>query len=85
MIVLFYLCFSAYLLYNKCVETDFPSAKPTFENVDQDYLVDCQQSKWSALGKSTPFLILEPYLFRCLPHLSIEISYLDRNPLVLRC
>ncbi len=85
MIVLFYLFFSSYLPYNKCLETDFPSAKPTFENIDQHNLVAYQQSKWSVLGKSTTFFILKPYLFRCFPHLSFEISCLDQKPLVLRC
>ena len=77
--------FTAYLYYNDCVETDFPSDKPTFENLDQDYLLANQQNKSLVSGQSTSFFILETYLFRQLSHLSFRISSLDQKLFVLRC
>jgi hypothetical protein len=81
----FVLVFPAYLLYNGVVEIDFPSAKPTFENLDQDYLLANQQNRSFVFGQCTSFFILETYLFRQLPRLSFGISSLDQKPSVLRC
>jgi hypothetical protein len=81
----FVLVFSAYLLYNGVIETDFPSDKPTFENLDQDYLLTNEQNRSYAIGPSTSFFILETYLFRQLPRLSFGISSLDQKLSVLRC
>jgi hypothetical protein len=77
--------FPAYLLYNGVTEIDFPSDKPTFENLDQDYLLANQQNKSFAFGQSTSFFILETYLFRQFPRLSFGISSLDQKLFVLRC
>jgi len=38
-VFLFFSVFSASLPYNYCVQTDFPSSKPRFETLDQDYLL----------------------------------------------
>jgi hypothetical protein len=81
----FVLVFPAYLLYNGVIETDFPSDKPTFENLDQDYLLANEQNRSYAIGPSTSFFILETYLFRQLPRLSFGISSLDQKLSVLRC
>ncbi len=85
LIVLLYSFCSAYLSYNNCVETDFPSSKQSFEKPDQDYLFAYQQSKWSALEKRTTYFILKPYFVGCLPDLLFEISSLDQKILFLRC
>jgi len=85
LISFFVLVFPAYLLYNGVIEIDFLSDKPTFENLDQDYLLANQQNKSSVFGQSTSFFILETYLFRQLPRLSFGISSLDQKLSVLRC
>ena len=81
----FFSVFPAISLYNNCVETDFPSDKPTFENLDQDYLLANEQNRSYAIGPNTSFFILETYLFRQLSHLSFRISSLDQKLFTLRC
>jgi len=78
--------FSAISLYNNCVETDFPSAKPTFENLNQDYLLANEQNKSFAFGIGPSFIIfLETYLFQQPPYPSFLISSLDQKLFALRC
>ena len=82
----FFSVFPAISLYNNCVETDFPSAKPTFENLDQDYLLANEQNKSFAFGIGPSFIIfLETYLFQQLPYPSFLISSLDQKLFALRC
>ena len=83
--VLFLSVFSAYVYYNSYVETDFPPAKPTFDNPDQDYLLINQETKPLALGQNTFPFILETYPMYQFPPLSFEIPSLDQKPFVLRC
>jgi hypothetical protein len=77
--------FTAYLYYNNCVETDFPSANLMFENLDQDYLLTNEQNKSFAFGIGPSFIIFETYLFRQLPHVSFGIFSLNQRLFVLRC
>jgi hypothetical protein len=82
----FFSVFPAISLYNNCVETDFPSAKPTFENLDQDYLLANEQNKSFPFGIGPSFIIfLETYLFQKLPYPSFLISSLDQKLFALRC
>jgi len=82
----FFSVFPAIFLYNNCVETDFPSAKPTFENIDQDYLLASEQNKSFSLGIGPSFIILfETYLSQQLPYPSFLISSLDQKLFALRC
>jgi hypothetical protein len=83
--VLFLSVFSAYVYYNSYVETDFPPAKPTFDNPDQDYLLINQETKPLALGQNTFPFILETYLLCQLPLLSSGMLSLGQKPFVLRC
>jgi len=81
----FFLFFPVFSLYNNCVETDFPSAKTTFENLDQDYLLANEQNKSFAFGIGPSFIILGTYLFQTLPYPSFVISSLDQKLFALRC
>jgi len=81
----FFLVFPAFSLYNNCVETDFPSAKPTIENLDQDYLLANEQNKSFAFGIGPSFIILGTYLFQQLPYSSFVMSSLDQKLFALRC
>jgi len=81
----FALVFRAYLLYNGAIEIDFPSDKPTFENLDRDYFLANEQNRSFASGPSASFLILETYLVRQFPGLSFEIPSLVQRISTLRC
>jgi hypothetical protein len=83
--IFFFSVFSAYLYYSNYIETDFPSAKPTFDNLDQDYLLTNQEIRSFAFGQTTSSFILETYLFRQPPDLSFGIPSLDQKLLALRC
>ena len=84
-LVLFLSIFSAYVYYNSYAETDLPSAKPTFDNLDQDYLLTNQEIKSFASGQNTSSFVLETYLFRQLSHLSFGMPSLDQKLFVFRC
>jgi hypothetical protein len=83
--IFFLSVFSAYLYYNNYAETDLPSAKPTFDNLDQDYLLTNQEIKSLAFRQNTPSFVLETYLFRQLSHLSFGMPSLDQKLFVFRC
>ncbi len=83
--IFFLSVFSAYLYYNIYVETDFPSAKPTFDNLDQNCLLINQEAKSLVFGQNTSSFVLETYLFRQPPDLSFGIPSLDQKLLALRC
>jgi hypothetical protein len=83
--IFFLSVFSAYLYYNNYAETDPPSTKPTFDNLDQDYLLTNQEIRSFAFGQTTSSSILETYLFRQPPDLSFGIPSLDQKLIVLRC
>lgn len=83
--IFFLSVFSAYLYYNNYAETDLPSAKPTFDNLDQDYLLTNQEIKSFASGQNTSYFVLETYLFRQLSHLSFGMPSLDQKLFVFRC
>ncbi len=83
--IFFLSVFSGYLYYNNYAETDLPSAKPTFDNLDQDYLLTDQQNRSSAVEQTASSFILETYLFRQPPDLSFGIPSLDQKLLALRC
>jgi hypothetical protein len=83
--IFFLSVFSAYLYYNNYAETDLPSAKPTFDNLDQDYLLTNQEIKSFAFGQNTSSFILETYLLCQLPLLSSGMPSLGQKPIVLRC
>jgi heme/copper-type cytochrome/quinol oxidase subunit 3 len=83
--IFFLSVFSAYLYYNNYAETDLPSAKPTFDNLDQDYLLTNQEIKSFASGQNTSSFVLETYLFRQLSHLSFGMPSLDQKLFVFRC
>jgi hypothetical protein len=80
----FFSVFSAYLLYNNCVETDFPSSKPKIENSDQDYLLDNQQNDLEISGPNAFTLIMETTLSGKL-FLFFQISSLNQKTIILRC
>jgi len=84
-IFFFFSVFSVYLLYNNCVEIDFPSSKPKFENLDQDYLLDNTQNKSEMSSPSASSVIGETNLFQKLSYFSFQKSLLDQKPLFLRC
>jgi hypothetical protein len=81
----FFSFFPAFSLYNNCVETDFPSAKPTFENLDQDYLLANQQNKLEILGPSTLTMIMEITLSEKFLFFSFQKSSHDQKTITLRC
>lgn len=83
--VLFLSVFSAYLYYNNYAETDLPSAKPTFDNLDQNCLLTNQEIKSFAFGQNTSSFVLETYLLCQLPLHSFGMPSLGRKPFVLRC
>lgn len=84
-LVFFLSVFSAYLYYNIYVETDFPSAKPTFDNLDQDCLLINQEVHSLVFGQNTSSFVLETYLLCQLPLHSFGMSSLGQKPFVLRC
>jgi heme/copper-type cytochrome/quinol oxidase subunit 3 len=81
---LFFSVFSAFLLYNNCVETEFPSPKPKFENSDQAYLLDNKQNHLEILGLNTFTLIKETTVLGKF-FLFSQISSLNHVTVVLRC
>jgi heme/copper-type cytochrome/quinol oxidase subunit 3 len=83
--IFFLSVFSAYLYYNNYVETDFPSAKPTFDNPGQNSLFTNQETKSFAFGQNTSSFILETYLLRQLSPLSFGMSSLEQKLFPLRC
>jgi hypothetical protein len=83
--IFFLSVFSAYLYYDNYAETDLPSAKPTFDNLDQDYLLTNQEIRSFAFGQNTFPFILETYLLCQLPLLSSGMLSLGQKPIVLRC
>ena len=83
--VLFLSVFSAYVYYNSYVETDFPPAKPTFDNPDQDYLLINQEVNSLVFGQNTSSFVLETYLLCQLPLHPFGMPSLGQKPFVLRC
>ena len=83
--VFFLSVFSAYLYYNNYAETDLPSAKPTFDNLDQNCLLTNQEIKSFAFGQNTSSFVLETYLLCQLPLHSFGMPSLGRKPFILRC
>jgi hypothetical protein len=81
----FFSVFPAFSLYNNCVETDFPHSKPTFENLDQDYLLANQQNKLEILGPSTFTMIMEITLSEKFLFFSFQKSSHDQKTITLRC
>jgi hypothetical protein len=82
---IFFSFFSAYAYFNNYAEIDFPSAKPTFENPDQDYLIVTQESKSFTFGQNTSSFILEIYPLYVSPTFSFGIPSFDQKPFALRC
>jgi len=83
-VFLFFSVFSASLPYNYCVETDFPSSKPRFETLDQDYLLADELNKFEISRPSLLPTILEsihPVKFLS----SFQKSPYDQEPVILRC
>ena len=83
--IFFLSVFSAYLYYNIYVETDFPSAMPTFDNLDQNCLLINQEVKSLVFGQNTSSFVLETHLLCQLPLLSFGMPSLDQKLIVLRC
>ena len=83
--VLFLSVFSAYLYYNNYAETDLPSAKPTFDNLDQNCLLINQEVKSPVSGQNTSSFVLETYLLGQFPLHSFGMPSLGQKPFVLRC
>jgi hypothetical protein len=83
--IFFFLVSSSYLYYSNYIENDFLPAKPTFDNLDPDYLLTNQQNKSFAFGQNISLFIIETYLFQQLPHLYSGISSLSQKLFVLRC
>jgi len=81
----FFLVFPAFLHYNNCVETDFPHSKPTFENLEQDYLLADQQDKLETLRPSTFTMIMEITLSEKILFFSFQNPSRDQKTIILRC
>ena len=85
--VSFFLLFSAfpaYLNYNYCADADFPSSKPRFETLDQNYLLADELYKFEISKPSLLPTILEsihPTKFSS----SSQKSPYDQEPVILRC
>lgn len=82
---LFFSVFLGYLNYNECIETDFPTSKAKFENLDQDYLLTSQGQKLELFGSSYSTMIVEinssgKYLF-----FSLQKSSHNQKAIILRC
>jgi hypothetical protein len=83
--IFFFSVSSSYLYCSNYIENDFPSAKTTLDNLDQNYLLTDQQNKSLAFDQSPSLIILETCLFRQAPHLSAGMSSLNQKLSVLRC
>jgi len=83
--LLFFSVSSAYLHYINCVETDFPSSKPRFENPDQDYLLADQQNRLEILRPSALTAIVETAFPGKFLFFSFKRSLYDQKTLILRC
>ena len=77
--------FSAYLHYNDCIETDFPSSKPRFENLDQDFLLTHEEQKLELLGSSSLTMIIETNFPEKFFIFSFQKSTYDQKTIILRC
>ncbi len=83
-VFLFFSVFSAYQNYNYCSDADFPSPKPRFETLDQDYLPTDELSKFEV---SRPDLLPTP-VESLLPRKLLSFfkeSPRDQAPVILRC
>lgn len=83
--LLFLLAAPVYLHYLYCVEADFPSSKPRFENPDQDYLLADQQNRLEILRPSALTAIVETALCGKFLFFSFKKSFYDQETLILRC
>jgi heme/copper-type cytochrome/quinol oxidase subunit 3 len=81
---LFFSVFSAYLLYNNCIENEFPSPKPKFENSNQTYLLDNKQNNLEILGPNAFTLIMDTTLSGKV-FFSFKNFCLDPQIIILRC
>jgi hypothetical protein len=82
--LLLFSVFSAYVNYNYCVDADFPSSKPRFENLGQDNLLADELNKFEVSRPSLLPTILEsihPAKFLS----SFQKSPYDQEPVILRC
>jgi hypothetical protein len=77
--------FLGYLNYNECIEIDFPTSKPKFENLDQDYLVTNQEQKFELLGSSSSTTIVEINFSKEFFLFTFRKTSHDKKTIILRC
>ncbi len=83
--IFFLSVFLAFVYFNNYADIDFPSAKPTFENLGQDYLIANQENKSFTFEQNTISFTLETYPLCPFPHHSFGTLPLDLRSFVLRC
>ena len=83
-VFLLFSVFSAYLNYNYCADAAFPSSKPRFETLDQDYLLADELSKFETSRPSIFPTIGESIHPGRFPS-SFQKSPYDQEPVILRC
>ncbi len=81
---LFFSVFSAYLNYSYCSDADFPSPKPRFETLDQDYLLADELNKFEISKPTLLPTIVESLLPRKLLSFFQE-SCCELEAVILRC
>jgi hypothetical protein len=82
---LLFSAFSAFDLYQSCIETDFYLSEPALENLDQDYPLVNQWNKSFTIWQNNSFFILETHLFQHPPLFFPRFSPFDLKLSLLRC
>jgi hypothetical protein len=84
LVFLLFSVFSAYLPYNYCVETDFPSSELRFGNLDQNYLLADELNKLG-ISRSSPLPTIPESIYPGKLLSSFQKSPYDQEPVILRC
>jgi hypothetical protein len=78
-ILIFFSVLSAYFYYNNFLEMDFPFAKLTFKNLDQDPSLANHKNKSFAFEQNISLYSLETYPFHQFTSFSFRISSLNKK------
>ena len=81
----FFSGFLGYLNYYDCIETDFPTSKPKFENLDQDYLLTNPEQKLELLGSSPSTTIVEINFSKEFLLFTFRKTSRDQKTMIHRC
>jgi len=84
LLFLLFSIFSASLPYNCCLETEFPSSKLRFENLDQNYLLADDLNKLE-ISRSSPLPTILENIHPAKFSSSSQKSPYDEEPVILRC